>query len=98
MTWYSVLEDFDQANRQPGDRSAFGFLQMIASGQDFSCANSSFHLFTHNRTRIQWDFAKRLDSQAWIVPQILIQRFAEICLYGAVMLFTEIISDYSEAN
>lgn len=61
-----VLRDFDQENRQPGDRSAFGFLQMIASGQE-GLMNSSFiiRIIGQNPT----NFAKRLDSQAWNVPQ-----------------------------
>ena len=84
------LEEAD-ANRPAGDKSGLGIVQIIAGGvQDSSSANSSFVFRTIGENPV--GLAKRLDSFDYLADSKTFLPHAEICLYGAVMLFIEIIS------
>ena len=78
-----------------------GIVQIIARSQRLFFNNSSFVFRTIGENPV--GLAKRLDSFDYLGRFLKISDpHAEICLYGAVMLFIEIIrqiSDYySEAN
>lgn len=61
-----VLTEFDQQNRAGNDKSAFGFLQILAGGQDDVDMNTAFAIRVIGEN--SEGLARRLDAMSWNTP------------------------------